>query len=91
LDKQIHLPEKNGRALEGYETRQNLRDLYISYRSEVASNAAFARRQKCLSQQPELLSQTQSFDNLAVPIGITTIQIIQQTPAPVHHHDQTPA
>jgi hypothetical protein len=39
----------------------------------------------------KLLSQTQSFDNLAVPIGITTIQIIQQTPAPVHHHDQAAA
>jgi hypothetical protein len=50
-----------------------------------------SRDAKNLRKQSQLLSQTQSFDNLAVPIGISTVQIIQQTPAPVNHHDQSAA
>src|ERR1700690_2735815 len=39
-------------------------------------------------RESALLAQTESFDNLAVPIRVATIQIVQQ-PAPlVDHHDQ---
>ena len=35
-----------------------------------------------------LLTQTQAFDNLAIPIRIATVQVIQQPTALVDHHDQ---
>ena len=38
-----------------------------------------------------LLAQTEAFDNLAVPIRVTVIEIVQQTPAFIDHHDQSPA
>src|ERR1700682_5160453 len=36
----------------------------------------------------QLLAQTKAFDNLAIPIRVTTVKIIQQPPALVDHHDQ---
>jgi hypothetical protein len=41
--------------------------------------------------QAGLLAQTESFNNLAIPIRVASIQVIQQTPALVDHHDQTPS
>src|SRR6267378_364149 len=36
----------------------------------------------------QLLAQTKAFDNLAIPIRVTTVKVIQQPPALVDHHDQ---
>ncbi len=37
----------------------------------------------------QLLAQAKTFHNLAVPIRVTTVQIVQQASALVDHHDQT--
>jgi len=37
----------------------------------------------------QLLAQAKAFNNLAVPIRVTTVQIVQQAAALVDHHDQT--
>src|SRR5271170_47516 len=36
-----------------------------------------------------LLAQTESFHNLAVPIRVAAVQIVQQPPALIDHHDQS--
>ncbi len=36
-----------------------------------------------------LLAQAESFHNLAVPIRVAAVQIVQQPPALVDHHDQS--
>lgn len=36
-----------------------------------------------------LLAQAKAFDNLAIPIRVPTVQIIQQPAALIDHHDQT--
>ena len=41
------------------------------------------------SGKSALLAQTKSFHNLAIPIRVATIQIVQQPPALVDHHDQS--
>jgi hypothetical protein len=38
-----------------------------------------------------LFTQTESFDNLAIPIRVAPVQIVQQSSAPVDHHDQPAA
>jgi len=35
-----------------------------------------------------LLAQAQPFHNLAIPVRVSAVQIIQQAPSPVDHHDQ---
>lgn len=37
-----------------------------------------------------LLAQTEAFHNLAIPIRVPAVQIVQQSPALVDHHDQSP-
>src|SRR5208282_1707446 len=39
-------------------------------------------------EKSALLTQAESFHNLAIPIRVAPIQIIQQPPAFVDHHDQ---
>jgi hypothetical protein len=39
-------------------------------------------------REAALLPQTESFHNLAIPIWVATVQIVQQTPPLVDHHDQ---
>jgi len=36
----------------------------------------------------QLLAQAKAFNNLAVPIRVATVQIVQQATALVDHHDQ---
>jgi hypothetical protein len=36
----------------------------------------------------QLLAQTKAFDNLTIPIRVTTVEVVQQPPALVDHHDQ---
>ena len=38
-----------------------------------------------------LLAQTKTFDNLAIPIWVAAVQVVQQPAAPVDHHDQPAA
>ena len=38
-----------------------------------------------------LLAQTKPFDNLAIPIRVAAIQVVQQPAAPIDHHDQPAA
>jgi hypothetical protein len=38
-----------------------------------------------------LLAQTKTFDNLAIPIRVPSIQVVQQPAAPIDHHDQSAA
>jgi hypothetical protein len=38
-----------------------------------------------------LLAQTKTFDNLAIPIWVAAIQVVQQPAAPIDHHDQPAA
>src|SRR5258705_2702285 len=37
-----------------------------------------------------LLAQTEPFHNLAVPIRVSPVEIVQESPALVDHHDQSP-
>jgi len=37
----------------------------------------------------QLLAQAKTFNNLAVPIRVATVQIVQQAAALIDHHDQT--
>ena len=39
----------------------------------------------------QLLAQAKAINNLAVPIRVTAIEIVQQTPAFIDHHDQPAA
>src|SRR5258708_13747427 len=43
----------------------------------------------CAPPEERLLAQTKAFDNLAIPIRVTTVEIIQKTAALVDHHDQS--
>src|SRR4029077_2527874 len=40
----------------------------------------------CALFKEQLLAQTKAFDNLAIPIRVTTVEIIQKTAALVDHH-----
>jgi hypothetical protein len=40
-------------------------------------------------EDARLLAQTKSFDNLAVPIRLTAIQIIKQPSALIDHHNKS--
>src|SRR4029077_18007577 len=42
----------------------------------------------CALVRELLLAQTKTVDNLAIPIRVTTVEIIQKTAALVNHHDQ---
>jgi hypothetical protein len=44
----------------------------------------------CCTDFEQLLAQTKTINNLAVPIRVTPVEIVQQTPALVDHHDQPP-
>ena len=44
----------------------------------------------CCFDFEQLLAQAKAINNLAVPIRVTAIEIVQQTPALVDHHDQPP-
>ena len=61
----------------------------------VASKLWFVRWVKTRPEGPlrksALLAQTKSFHNLAIPIRVATIQIVQQPAALVDHHDQSAA
>ena len=37
----------------------------------------------------QLLAQAKTFNNLAVPIRVSTVKIVQQAAALIDHHDQT--
>ena len=50
------------------------------------SEMLLARLRRLLGQQ--LLAQTKAFDNLAIPIRVATVEIIQKPAALVDHHDQ---
>jgi hypothetical protein len=41
------------------------------------------------SKNARLLAQTKSFDNLAVPIRLTSIQVIKQPSALIDHHNKS--
>jgi hypothetical protein len=45
----------------------------------------------CCTDFEQLLAQTKTINNLAVPIRVTPVEIVQQPPALVHHHDQASA
>jgi hypothetical protein len=45
----------------------------------------------CCNDFEQLLAQTKAINNLAVPIRVTPVEIVQQPPALVHHHDQATA
>jgi hypothetical protein len=49
------------------------------------------KRSGCRRTTPRLLAQAKPFDNLAIPIRVTPIEIVQQPPALVHHHNQPAA
>src|SRR6266852_1481491 len=51
-----------------------------------SSELRIARRRATRAR--ELFAQTKAFDNLAIPIWVTTIEVIEQPPALVDHHDQ---
>lgn len=36
-----------------------------------------------------LLAQAKTFDNLAIPIRVAAVQVVQQPAAAVDHHDQS--
>src|SRR6267143_7317353 len=55
-------------------------------RLRKGSEILLARQRPACAGQ--LLAQTKAFDNLAIPIRVTTVKIIQQPPALVDHHDQ---
>src|SRR5215472_6811109 len=45
----------------------------------------------CCGDRPRtarLFAQTKTFNNLAVPIRVTAVEVVQQAPALVDHHDQ---
>ena len=39
-------------------------------------------------RESALLAQAESFDNLAIPIRVSTVQVVQQPATLVDHHDQ---
>jgi hypothetical protein len=45
-----------------------------------------ARHRSALAEP--LLAQTKAFDNLAIPIRVTTVEVIQKSAPLVDHHDQ---
>ncbi len=45
----------------------------------------------CPIEIRQLLAQAKAINNLAVPIWVTPVEIVQQPPALVHHHDQATA
>jgi len=38
-----------------------------------------------------LLAQAKAFHNLVIPIRVSPVEVVQQAPPLVHHHDQPPA
>ena len=42
-----------------------------------------------IGNKGRLLAQAKTFNNLAVPIRVATVEIVQQTAALIDHHDQT--
>src|SRR5579872_4747205 len=71
--------KKSGRAITP-KSRRKLSGL------RKGSEILLARPRPAIAGQ--LLAQTKAFDNLAIPIRVTTVKIIQQPPALVDHHDQ---
>ena len=47
------------------------------------------RFKNCRFDFEQLLAQAKAINNLAVPIRVTPVEIVQQPPALVDHHDQT--
>ena len=45
----------------------------------------------CCTDFEQLLAQTKTINNLAVPIRVTPVEIVQQPPTLVDHHNQAPA
>jgi hypothetical protein len=45
------------------------------------------KRSGCRRSKPRLLAQAKAFNNLAIPIRVTPIEIVQQPPAFVYHHN----
>jgi hypothetical protein len=58
-------------------------------------NSDLCGEKKQLQEKPlrdgMLLPQTETVDNLSVPIRIAAIQVVQQPAAPIDHHDQSAA
>jgi hypothetical protein len=48
------------------------------------------RFKNCLFDFEQLLAQAKAINNLAVPIRVTPVEIVQEPPALVDHHDQPP-
>jgi hypothetical protein len=51
----------------------------------VISDGAWGRR----LSKAKLLAQTETFDNLAIPIRVAPVEVIEQAAALIDHHDQT--
>ena len=49
------------------------------------------RFKNCRFEIEQLLAQAKAINNLAVPIRVTPVKIIEQPPALVDHHDQAAA
>ena len=49
------------------------------------------RFKNCRFDFEQLLAQAKAINNLAVPIRVTAIEIVQQTTTLIDHHDQTAA
>ena len=43
----------------------------------------------CKNSKEQLLAQAETVDNLAVPIRVTAVEIVQQAAALIDHHDQS--
>jgi hypothetical protein len=73
-----------------YETIRPLQDKFpipdLVHLEFIAARIAFAG----FNQHSPLLAQAKPIHNLAVPIRVPAVQIIQQSPALVDHHDQSP-
>ena len=51
----------------------------------------YVRFKNCRLYFEQLLAQAKAINNLAVPIRVTPVEIVQQPPALVDHHDQPAA
>ena len=55
----------------------------------VASRLRCGFRPKFPEIRGRLLAQAKTFNNIAVPIRVAAVEIVQQSPAFVHHHNQS--
>src|SRR5580704_1065645 len=88
-----YIEEGQLRRKERYTTVQTFSRRTLAPARRSPGNLSFVRMNnaaRMAAQESALLTQAESFHNLAIPIRVAPIQVVQQPSAFVDHHDQPP-